>query len=292
MIPGAFDYHAPATPEGALDLLGEHGGDAKLLAGGQSLIPLMRFRLADPTVLVDLNRVDGLAGMEEADGRLRIGAMTRHADVEHSDLAADRYPLLAEAAELIADPLVRNRGTVGGSLVHADPAGDWGSVMLACDAEFVARSSDGERTIAADDFFFGPFTTALSGDELLTEIRLPAPGGRSGGAYEKLERKVGDFATVAVAARLELDEDGSCASAGLGLTAVGPANIRAEEAEEALVGGPPDDDRIEEAASLAAGASSPTADNRGSAEYKRDMVRVLTRRALHRAADRAREGGS
>ena len=292
MIPGAFDYHAPSTADEAVGLLAEHGDDAKLLAGGQSLIPLMRFRLADPGVLVDLNRLDGLAGMEEADGHLRIGAMTRHADVERSELAAARYPLLAEAAALIADPLVRNRGTVGGSLVHADPAGDWGSVMLACDAEFVVRSTDGERTIAADDFFFGPFTTGLGPEEMLTEIRLPTPDGRSGGAYEKLERKVGDFATVAVAARLELDGDGRCTSAGLGLTAVGPANLRAGEAEEALVGEAPDEDRIEEAARLAAEASSPTADNRGSVEYKRDMVRVLAGRALRRAADRAREGGS
>jgi len=292
MIPGAFDYHAPSTAEEALSLLAEHGDEAKLLAGGQSLIPLMRFRLADPARLIDLNGLSELSGLEEADGQLRIGAMTRHADLEHSGLAADRYPLLAEAAGLVADPLVRNRGTVGGSLVHADPAGDWGSVMLACGAELVARSADGERTIPVDDFFFGPFTTSLGRDELLAEIRLPRSGPRSGGAYEKLERKVGDFATVGLAARLELDEDGAVASAGLGLTAVGPSNLRAAEAEEALVGGPPDGDRIDEAAALAADASSPTPDNRGSADYKRDMVRVLAKRALRRAADRAREGGS
>lgn len=292
MIPGTFDYHAPSTADEAVSLLAEHGDDAKLLAGGQSLIPLMRFRLADPARLVDLNGLAELAGLEEADGQLRIGAMTRHADVEHSELAAARYPLLAEAAALIADPLVRNRGTVGGSLVHADPAGDWGAVMLACGAELVVRSADGERTIPIDDFYFGPFTTSLDRGELLTEIRLPRPGSRSGGAYQKLERKVGDFATVAVAARLELDEDGAVASAGLGLTAVGPSNLRPEDAEEALVGDPPDEDRFEEAAALAAEASSPTADNRGSEAYKRDMVRVLAKRALRRAADRAREGGS
>ena len=292
MIPGAFDYRSPSTTGEALDLLSEHADEAKVLAGGQSLIPLMRFRLADPGLLVDLNGVGELAGLEEADGELRIGAMTRHAEVEHSELAARRYPLLAEAAELIADPLVRNRGTVGGSLVHADPAGDWGAVMLACGAELVVRSADGERTIPADDFFFGPFTTSLGRDELLTEVRLPRAGERSGGAYEKLERKVGDFATVAVAARLELDADGTCSDAGLGLTAVGPSNLRAEEAEQALVGAPPDEEHIEETAALAAEASSPTGDNRGSEAYKRDMVRVLAKRALRRAADRAREGGS
>lgn len=292
MIPGAFDYHAPSSMDEALSLLADHGGDAKVLAGGQSLIPMMRFRLAEPSVLVDVNGVDGLDRFEEADGELRIGAAVRHADVEHSDLAADRYPLLAEAASLIADPLVRNRGTVGGSLVHADPAGDWGAVVLACGAELVARSGDGERTIPADDFFLGPFTTSLDRGELLTEVRVPRPGGRSGGAYEKMERKVGDFATVAVAARVELDTEGVCTSAGLGLTAVGPSNLRPEDAGAALEGGPLDDDSIEEAAELAADASSPTSDNRGSAQYKRDMVRVLTRRALRRARERAREEGS
>lgn len=292
MIPGSFDYHAPRTVEETLPLLAEHRGDAKVLAGGQSLVPMMRFRLAEPSVLVDVNGVSALSGSEESGGQLRLGAMVRHAEVEHSELASRRYPLLAEAASLIADPLVRNLGTVGGSLVHADPAGDWGAVMLACDAELVARSRDGERTIAIDDFFLGPFTTSLEADELLVEVRIPRSGGRSGGAYEKLERKVGDFATVGVAAQVELDEDGACRSAGLGLTAVGPSSLRAEEAEDALVGGALEGDRVEEAARLAAEASRPTSDNRGSADYKRDMVRVLTERALRRATERARKGGS
>lgn len=291
MIPGPFDYRAPASIDEAVSVLADHG-DAKVLAGGQSLIPMMRFRLTEPSLLVDVNDVPELSGMEEGDGELRIGATVRHADVEHSELAATRYPLLAEAAGLVADPLVRNRGTVGGSLVHADPAGDWGAVMLACGAELVARSADGERTIPVDDFLFGPFTTSLDPGELLVEARVPRPGDRSGGAYEKLERKVGDFATVGVAARVELDADGVCTSAGLGLTAVGPSNLRPEDAEAALEGGPLDDDSVEEAAERAAEASSPTSDNRGSAEYKRDMVRVLTKRAVRRAADRARKEGS
>lgn len=291
MIPGAFDYRSPSSVDEAVSVLADHG-DAKVLAGGQSLIPMMRFRLAEPSLLVDVNGVEGLSRLEEADGALRIGATVRHADVEHSDLMRERYPLLAEAASLIADPLVRNRGTVGGSLVHADPAGDWGAVMLACGADLVASSQDGERTIPADDFFFGPFTTSLDPGELFVEARVPRPVGRSGGAYEKMERKVGDFATVAVAARLELDADGTCTSAGLGLTAVGPANLRPEDAEAALEGSPLDDESLQEAGEAAAEASSPTSDNRGSAEYKRDMVRVLTKRAVRRAAERARKGGS
>lgn len=291
MIPGAFEYRAPASVDEAVSVLAEHG-DAKVLAGGQSLIPMMRFRLTEPSLLVDINDVQGLSRLEESDGELRIGATVRHADVEHADLAAARYPLLAEAAGLIADPLVRNRGTVGGSLVHADPAGDWGAVLLACGGDLIARSADGERTIPADDFFLGPFTTSLDPGELLVEARVPRAGDRSGGAYEKLERKVGDFATVAVAARVELDDEGVCTAAGLGLTAVGPSNLRPEDAEAALEGRPLDGDRVEEAAELAADASSPTSDNRGSEEYKRDMVRVLTKRAVRRAAERARKGGS
>ncbi|MFW6191869.1 MAG: FAD binding domain-containing protein [Gemmatimonadota bacterium] len=287
MITGAFDYHAPSDLDEALDLMSDFGQDAKILAGGQSLIPMMRFRLAEPATLVDVNGIGSLSVLEETDDHLRIGAMVRHATLEDSEPTRGRYPLLAEAAGLVADPLVRNRGTVGGSLVHADPAGDWGSVMIAYRAELVARSSDGERTVPIDDFFVTTFFTSLEPEELLTEIRIPRAGPREGGAYEKLERKVGDFATVAVAARLTLAEDGTCRSAGIGLTAVGPTNLRAAEAEEALVGGPVSDETIEESSRKAAEAAQPTADNRGSEDYKRDMVRVLTARALRRAAARA-----
>ena len=286
MIPGQFEYHAPSTLDEALALLAEHGSDARVLAGGQSLIPLMKLRLASPAVLIDLNGVDSLSGIEEADGQLRIGAMTRHSALERSELIGSRYPLIADAAAVIADPLVRNRGTTGGSLAHADPAGDLGSVMTALGAEVVVNGPGGERTLPIDELLLGPFTTTLEEGEILTEVRVPQPAERSGGAYEKLERKVGDFATAAVAVQLTR-ENGSCASIGIGLTAVGPTTIRASEAEDALRGGSLDEDALRAAAVLAAAASDPAADLRGSEEYKRDMVRVLTLRALRRAIERA-----
>lgn len=294
MIPAAFDYHAPASLDDALDLLHDHGMDAKVLAGGQSLIPMMRFRLAEPAVLVDLNGLAAsdagaaLTRLEEDGDHLRIGAMARHVHVERSALIGDRYPLLADAAKVIADPLVRNLGTMGGSLVHADPAGDWGSVMLACRAEIQVRSAGDERTLPIDDLFLTTFATTLEPEEVLTEIRIPRAGPRQGGAYEKLERKVGDFATVAVATWLALAEDGTCRAAGIGLTSVGATNLRATDAEAALVASVPDEDVIREAAIKAAEASEPTPDNRGSADYKRDMVRVLTARALRRSVRRAK----
>ena len=286
MIPGQFEYHAPSTLDEALALLAEHGSDARVLAGGQSLIPLMKLRLASPAVLIDLNGVDSLSGIEEADGQLRIGAMTRHSALERSELIASRYPLIADAAAVIADPLVRNRGTTGGSLAHADPAGDLGSVMTALGAEVGVTGPGGERTLSIDELLLGPFMTTLEEGEILTEVRVPQPADRSGGAYEKLERKVGDFATAAVAVQLTR-ENGSCASIGIGLTAVGPTTIRASEAEDALRGGGLDEDALRAAAELAAAASDPAADLRGSEEYKRDMVRVLTLRALRRAVERA-----
>ncbi len=286
MIPGQFEYHAPSTLEEALAVLAEHGSDARVLAGGQSLIPLMKLRLASPAVLIDLNGVDSLSGIEEADGQLRIGAMTRHSALERSELIGSRYPLIADAAAVIADPLVRNRGTTGGSLAHADPAGDLGSVMTALGAEVVVTGSGGERTLSIDELLLGPFMTTLEEGEILTEVRVPQPTERSGGAYEKLERKVGDFATAAVAVQLTR-ENGRCASIGIGLTAVGPTTIRASEAEDALRGGSLDEDALRTAAELAAAASDPATDLRGSEEYKRDMVRVLTLRALRRAIERA-----
>ena len=286
MIPGMFDYFAPSTLEEATRLLEQHGPDAKLLAGGHSLIPLMKLRLAAPRVLVDLNGVPGLAGIEERDGQLRIGAMTRHAQLEASELISDRYPLIADAAAVIADPLVRNRGTIGGSLAHADPAGDLASVMTALRAELVVVGPGGERTVPIDDFLVGLFTTALEPNEVLTEIRVPSPNGGSGGAYEKLERKVGDFATVAIAVQLTV-RDGTCQEAGIALTSVGPTNLRARQAEDSLRGGSLDEQSLRAAADLAAQEAQPAADLRGSEAYKRDMVRVLTLRALRRALERA-----
>ena len=286
MIPGMFDYFAPSTLEEATRLLEQHGPDAKLLAGGHSLIPLMKLRLAAPRVLVDLNGVADLAGIEERDGRLRIGAMTRHAQLEASELISDRYPLIADAAAVIADPLVRNRGTIGGSLAHADPAGDLASVMTALRAELVVVGPRRERTIPIDDFLVGLFTTALEPNEVLSEVRVPSPNGGSGGAYVKLERKVGDFATVAIAVQLTV-RDGTCDEAGIALTSVGPTNLRARQAEDSLRGGSLDEQSLRAAADLAAQEAQPAADLRGSEEYKRDMVRVLTLRALRRALERA-----
>lgn len=290
MFPAAFEYAAPATLDEALRILDDHADDGKVLAGGQSLIPLLKFRLASPGWLVDLNGVPGLDSMEERDGALKIGPLYRHRAAERSSLLAKRYPLLAEAAPQVADPLVRNRGTLAGSLAHADPAGDWGSVMLAVDAEFELRSRSGRRTVKARDFFSGPFSTVLQPNEILTEIRVPAARGRSGGAYLKLERKVGDFASVGVAVQLEMD-DGKVSAAGIGLTAVGPQNLEATAAEAALRGQTLTNQLIEEAAQLAAAAAEPLADLRGSEAYKRNVVRVFTIRGLKRASERARGGG-
>ena len=286
MIPGTFDYFAPSTLEEATRLLEQHGPDVKPLAGGQSLIPLMKFRLAQPRVLIDLNRVAALAGIQELDNHLRIGAMTRHAQLDGSELIRNRYPLIADAVSVIADPLVRNRGTIGGSLAHADPAGDLGSVMTALNAQVVVVSSRGQRTVPIDDFIVSLFTTALEPNEVLSEVRVPLPGGQTGGAYVKLERKVADFATVAVAVQLTV-RNGTCDEVGIGLTAVGPTNLRARQAEDSLRGGSFDERALRKAADLAAGESQPTSDLRGPEEYKRDMVRVLTLRALRHALQRA-----
>jgi carbon-monoxide dehydrogenase medium subunit len=288
MFPAAFDYRAPTSLDEVLDLLGQHGDDAKVMAGGQSLIPLLKLRLAAPSLVLDLGRIPSLAGVSRNPGMLRIGARTRHVDIERDASLRDVCPLLTEAAPQISDPLVRNLGTVGGSLCHADPAGDWGSVMLALDAELVAASPAGERVIPAGDFFQGPFTTALRPDEVLTEVRVPLRD-RSGGAYLKLERKVGDFATVGVAVQVELD-DGRVRKAGIGLTSVGASNLKATAAEQALAGREPSDEVIGEAARLAAQAAEPRDDVRGSAAYKRDVVRVFVQRGMKTALRRASGG--
>ena len=295
MYPPRFDYVSPSTLDEVLSLLADRDGSGegpvKVLSGGQSLIPLLKLRFASPSKLVDINRVPGLDTLEENGDRLRIGALVRHADLERSSLLAERYPTMAAAAPLIADPLVRNLGTLAGSLAHADPAGDWGSVMLALDGEIVARSVDGERVLPIGDLFQGFYQTALEPGELVVEVRVPRPRGAFGGAYHKLERKVGDFATVGVATYVELDGD-RISRAGIGLTAVGQKNLKATTAEEALVGEAPSAELFEEAARLAAEAARPTANERGSAEYKRDVVRVYTRRGLERCLEQARGGGS
>jgi aerobic carbon-monoxide dehydrogenase medium subunit len=285
MLTSRFEYHRPDSLEEATHLLAEHGDEAKVLAGGQSLIPVMKLRLAAPAHLVDIGRL-GLDTIAEADGHLAIGALARHRDLERSDLLKARYPVMAAAAPLISDPIVRNLGTIGGSLCHADPAGDWASVMLALQASVVLRSERGERELAMSEFLQDTFTTALEPDEILTEVRVPEPAGPSGGTYLKLERKVGDFATVATATHLSLS-DGVIGRAGIGLTAVGSKNLQATDAEASLAGAEPTEAAFAEAGRLAAEASSPVTDVRGSAEYKRHVVDVFVRRGLARAVETA-----
>jgi carbon-monoxide dehydrogenase medium subunit len=291
LIPAKFDYVAPASLPVVIALLQQNPGESKILAGGQSLIPLMKFRLATPAYLVDIRSVPDLATLEERDGHLVIGAMVREASLERSDLVRSRYPILFETSEVVADPLVRNFATIGGNLAHADPANDHPATMLALGAEIVAEGAQGRRSIAIDDFLVDTFETALAPDELLVEIRVPQPAAHTGSAYCKLERKVGDFAIAAVAARVVLDGD-IVTAAGLGLTNVGPKAIRPVDAERFLVGKKPGEETLREAGRLAGAAADPTADLRGSVEYKRAMVRTLTVRALRAALRRAMEGAA
>ena len=288
MFPAAFDYRAPTTLDEALSVLAQRGDEAKVMAGGQSLIPLLKLRFSRPELVLDIAGVGGLARVERRNGHIAVGALVRHVDIErgHPELAA--MPVMAEAAHWIADPLVRNRGTLVGSVCHADPAGDWGSVLLAVGGEIVARSAKGERVIHSDGFFKGPFETTLRPDEIVTEVRIPVPKGRSGGAYLKLERKVGDFATVAVAVQVTVAGE-KIESAGIGLTAVGPNNLKAVEAEKFLRGKQATADVMAEAARLAADAAEPNDDLRGSAAYKKDVVRVFVQRGLATAVKRAKE---
>ncbi|HLX57280.1 MAG TPA: xanthine dehydrogenase family protein subunit M, partial [Ktedonobacteraceae bacterium] len=291
LIPGSFDYLVARSVDEAVALLDRHGGEAKILAGGQSLIPLMRFRIAGPSVLVDINHINSLEYIREADSVLHIGALTREAELDSSTLIRERYPILLETSSMVADPVVRNWATVGGNIAHADPANDHPATMLALGARVVARGPDGERVILIDDFFTdAPFETALASNEMLIEIRIPAPVERSGGAYFKLERKVGDYAIVGAAAYITLDGSGNVNYAGIGLTNVGQVPIRARAAERLLHGKPLDDAAIHNAADEAAAASQPTSDSRGPAGYKRAMVRTLTVRALRKALARATGG--
>ncbi len=291
MIPGSFDYLAAHSINEAVALLDQHGEDAKVLAGGQSLIPLLRFRLASPSVLIDINRIDGLEYLRETDGTLRIGALTREAELDSSSLIRERYPILFDTSRVVADPVVRNWATVGGNIAHADPANDHPATMLAMGARVVAIGPAGERVLPIEEFFTDmPFETALHHNELLTEIRVPAPVQGSGGAYFKLERKVGDYAIAGVAAYITLDNNGNVSYAGIGLTNVGQVPIKARDAEHSLLGKPLNDASIHQAADLAAAAAQPTSDTRGPAEYKRDMVRTLTVRALRKALARATGG--
>lgn len=286
MIPPPFDYHAPKTLPEAIALLGKLGEDAKILSGGQSLLPLLKLRFASPGHLIDIGRIPGLDYIEEKDGFLRIGALVREAALESSSLVRSKYPILVDTARVIADPIVRNLATVCGNLAHGDPANDHPATMLALGASVVLTGPSGSREVPVASFFTGIFTTALAANEVLTEIRIPVPPAGSGGAYLKLERKVGDYAIGGAAAFLVLS-GGTIARAGIGLTNLGPTPIKADSAERSLVGKKADESAFSEAASLAAGATSPNPDRRGQTDYKKDMARVLTLRALQKAAQRA-----
>lgn len=287
MIPAAFEYYTPASLSEAIALLQQHGYDAKILAGGHSLIPMMKLRLAQPAHLIDINGIADLSYIREEGDFLKIGALTREAMLEDSALIRTQYPIIHDAAQLIADPQVRNMATVGGNLAHGDPGNDHPAVMLALGAQVVATGSSDMRIIPIEEFFVDLYTTALEPDEVLTEIQIPVPAPSSGGAYFKLERKVGDYATVGVAAQVTLAGDGTCRQAGLGLTNVSYMPLKPTEAEDALRGRALTDEVIREAARLAVEASNPSSDLRGDEEYKRAMVGELTARALRRAAERA-----
>ena len=289
MIPPSFEYLRPKTIPEAIAMLQQHGDAAKILSGGQSLIPMMKLRLARPAILIDINRISGLSHVKEEDGCLKIGGLTREAELEASPLVRSKYPILADTTQVIADPQVRNLATVGGNLAHGDPANDHPATMVALGARVVANGPKGERVIPIEKFFLSLFTTALEPDEILTEIRVPIPPARSAGAYLKLERKVGDFATAAVAVQMTVDEQGACQKAGIGLTNVGATPVKAQKAEQFLLGKKLDDDAISQAAQLAADEAEPSADLRGPVEYKKGLVKELAKRALQLTRERVRK---
>ncbi|MFC5427352.1 FAD binding domain-containing protein [Paraburkholderia denitrificans] len=286
MIPRPFEYHAPRTLHEALALLGEHGETAKLLAGGHSLLPMMKLRFAQPDHLIDLGGLAELKGIREENGALWIGAMTTENELIWSELVQARCPLLVEGARQIADPQVRYRGTLGGDLSHGDPANDHPALMIALDASFVLQGADGERVVSADGFFVGAYVTLLSPGEIMTGIRIPVPVANTGYCYAKLKRKTGDFATAAAAVTLRV-ADGNVEHVRIALTNVGDTVIRAVDAERAMTGKPFDAHALDEAARLAMAACNPAPDLRGDADYKRAMAGEMTRRALNTSYERA-----
>lgn len=287
MIPASFEYEAPSTLAEALDLLEQHGEEAKILAGGHSLIPMMKLRFAEPEMLIDINNIPGLSYIKEEAGYLKIGTLTRESELEHSDLIADKYPIFTDASKLIADPQVRNMGTIGGNIAHGDAANDHPAVMIALNAQVEITGKNGSRTVSIDDFFFGFYMTAVQPGEILTAIHIPIPASGTGNAYHKLERKVGDYATAGVAVQLTIDSSGIVTQAGIGLTNVNPTPLRAKRSEAALIGKKLTEATITEAAKYASEDCSPSDDLRGSEEYKRAMVAVITKRMIHKAAERA-----
>ncbi len=287
MKPPRFEYFAPRALDEALTLLAGHGDRAKVLAGGQSLIPLLNFRLANPEALVDINRLGDLAYIRANGDGLAIGALTRQHAVERSETVRARAPILAEACRFIGHLPIRHRGTIGGSLAHADPASELPAVMVALEAQLTLAREQARRTVAADQFFVGPLSTAIAPGELLVEVRVPSLPRRTGGAFVEMARRAGDFALVGVAALITLDGSGRCERARIALCGVGPTPVRARAAEDALVGGVPSGAALDEAAGRAAAATSPPSDVHGSADFRRKLARHFTREAIRMAAERA-----
>lgn len=288
MISAAFNYEAPATLDEALALLTEHGDEAKILAGGHSLLPMMKLRFAQPEMLIDINNIPGLSYIREGEGYLEIGALTREVDLEESELIRTKYPIFTDASKLIADPQVRNMGTIGGNIAHGDAANDHPAVMIAMGAEVVITGPEGSRTVSIDDFFHGFYMTAVQPNEILTEIRIPVPPAGTGNAYHKFERKVGDYATAGAAVQITIGHNDVVENVGIGLTNVNPTPMRASRSEEALRGKPLSNETINQAAQYASEDCNPSADLRGDEEYKRAMVKVLIKRMIERAVERAR----
>ena len=290
MKPPSFKYRRAGGREEAIALLGEHGDEAKLLAGGQSLVPLMSFRLAHPGVLIDLNPATDLDHIGEDNGHVVIGAMTRQRTVETSRLVRDSLPLLSEALGHVGHVTIRNRGTIGGSLAHADPAGELPVALLALDGEVVVEGPGGTRTVKGDDFFVGALTTALAPTEILTSVRIPRSAAGTGAAIAELARRHGDFAIVIAMAVVHLDQSGRCDMARIALGGAESVPARLRDAESGLLGADPSDEAIKAAAEAAAGAVNPVGDIHGSESYRRDMTRVFVRRALIQAVERAKDG--
>jgi aerobic carbon-monoxide dehydrogenase medium subunit len=283
--PGPIEYERATSVQNAIELLEKYGPETRILAGGHSLLPMMKLRLANPERLIDINELDELSYIREADGEIRIGAMTRHRALLESELLARHFPIFVDAETVIADPPVRNRGTIGGSLAQADAAEDLSAVCSALKADVVIAGSGGERVVSMEDFHVGPYMTAIQDAEMLTEIRLPLRGG-GGSAHEKIERRAGDWAIVAVSAGLWM-EGGRIADSGVALSAAGPTTVHATRSEELLRGKDPSEELFAQAGALASEDCSPIADGRGPVDYKRHLARVLTKRALGRAAERA-----
>jgi carbon-monoxide dehydrogenase medium subunit len=283
--PAPFGYERATSVDGAIASLVAHDGDARIIAGGHSLLPMMKLRLANPEHLIDINDLDELAYITQDGDRIRIGAMTRHVELQHSELLARHYPLFADAEEVIADPVVRNRGTIGGSLCQADAAEDLSAVCSACKAEVVIRGADGERAVGMDEFHLGPYMTVVGDGEIVTEVRLGLKDG-GGSAHEKTERRAGDWAIAAASVAVWID-GGTISEIGIALSAVGPTTVHVARASELLRGATPSEELFEQARQIASEDCSPSADGRGPVDYKRHLAGVMTQRALRRACARA-----